>query len=198
MRLANLFADTIDAQTHALDSFARFQDAIRTIGPDLNAISANSNLALPEFNQARGDYTRLLANPQAVRRQPGRHAPRYRPDIDAILTQGDNVVRVLSGSPGRHLQTPSAGRTATREVLEERQPRDAAQRLEVRLDFKNFVAVLRRPEPGVRVAGAAASRAPYSSSPCSRPSSTAADRRLLGLFHPVDQRQPAPEAAGSR
>ena len=60
VQLADVFADTIDAQTHALDSFARFQDAIKTVGPDLNAISANSNLALPEFNQARGDYSRLL------------------------------------------------------------------------------------------------------------------------------------------
>lgn len=95
VQLANLFADTIDAQTHALDSFARFQDAIRTVGPDLNAISANSNLALPEFNQARGDYTRLLTTLKPFADNLADVLRVYRPDIDAILTQGDNVVRVL-------------------------------------------------------------------------------------------------------
>jgi virulence factor Mce-like protein len=95
VRLADLFSDTIDAQTHALDSFARFQDAIKTIGPDLNAISANSNLALPEFNQARDDYTRVLATLKPFADNLADVLRVYRPDIDTILTQGDNVVRVL-------------------------------------------------------------------------------------------------------
>jgi virulence factor Mce-like protein len=95
VRLADLFAGTIDAQTHALDSFARFQDAIRTVGPDLNAISANSNLALPEFNQARGDYSRLLTTLKPFADNLADVLRVYRPDIDTILTQGDNVVRVL-------------------------------------------------------------------------------------------------------
>lgn len=95
VRLADLFSDTIDAQTHALDSFARFQDAIKTVGPDLNAISANSNLALPEFNQARDDYTRLLATLKPFADNLADVLRVYRPDIDTILTQGDNVVRVL-------------------------------------------------------------------------------------------------------
>jgi len=95
VRLADLFSDTIDAQTHALDSFARFQDAIKSVGPDLNAISANSNLALPEFNQARGDYTRVLATLKPFADNLADVLRVYRPDIDTILTQGDNVVRVL-------------------------------------------------------------------------------------------------------
>ncbi|MBV9665929.1 MAG: MCE family protein [Actinobacteria bacterium] len=95
VRLADVFSDTIDAQTRALDSFARFQDAIRTIGPDLNAISANSNLALPEFNQARADYTRVLATLKPFADNLADVLRVYRPDIDTILTQGDNVVRVL-------------------------------------------------------------------------------------------------------
>lgn len=95
VRLADLFSETIDAQTHALDSFARFQDAIKTVGPDLNAISANSNLALPEFNQARGDYTRVLATLKPFADNLADVLRVYRPDIDTILTQGDNVVRVL-------------------------------------------------------------------------------------------------------
>ena len=95
VRLADLFSDTIDAQTHALDSFARFQDAIKSVGPDLNAISANSNLALPEFNQARGDYTRVPATLKPFADNLADVLRVYRPDIDTILTQGDNVVRVL-------------------------------------------------------------------------------------------------------
>jgi virulence factor Mce-like protein len=95
VHLADLFAETIDAQTRALDSFARFQDALRTVGPDLNAISANSNLSLPEFNKARGDYARLLATLTPFSDNLADVLRVYRPDIDTILTQGDNVVRVL-------------------------------------------------------------------------------------------------------
>jgi virulence factor Mce-like protein len=95
MHLADVFADTIDAQTRALDSFARFQDAIRTIGPDLNAISANSNLALPAFNQAKDDYARVLTTLKPFADNLADVLRVYRPDIDAILNQGDNVVRVL-------------------------------------------------------------------------------------------------------
>lgn len=95
VRLADLFSETIDAQTHALDSFARVQDAIKTIGPDLNAISANSNLSLPEFNQARGDYARVLATLKPFADNLADVLRVYRPDIDTILNQGDNVVRVL-------------------------------------------------------------------------------------------------------
>jgi virulence factor Mce-like protein len=94
-RLADLFSSTIDAQMRALDSFARFQEAIRTVGPDLNAISANSNLSLPEFNRTRADFERLLTTLRPFADNLADILRVYRPDIDAILDSGQNVVRVL-------------------------------------------------------------------------------------------------------
>jgi phospholipid/cholesterol/gamma-HCH transport system substrate-binding protein len=95
VRLANVFSDTIVAQEQALDSFNRFQDAIRSVGPDLNAISANSNLALPAFNQARADYARVLTTLKPFADNLADILRVYRPDIDDLLNQGDNVIRVL-------------------------------------------------------------------------------------------------------
>ena len=77
-----LGADTIDAQLRALDSFATFQDAIRSIGPDLNTISANNEIALGEFNANRPGLRAGAVQPAPVRRgprrPPGRHPARHR------------------------------------------------------------------------------------------------------------------------
>ena len=54
------FEQTLDDQLRALRSWRAFQESIRTIGGDLNAIAAHSNEALPTFNQARADFHRAL------------------------------------------------------------------------------------------------------------------------------------------
>lgn len=95
LKLATLFADTIDAQTKALDSWSRFQDAIRTSGSDLNAIAANNNVALPELNKAEADFARALVAVRPLADQLAALLGTYRPDIDALLDRGDNVLRVL-------------------------------------------------------------------------------------------------------
>ena len=187
MHLANVFADTIDAQTRALDSFARFQDAIRTVGPDLNAISANSNLALPAFNQAKDDYARLLTTLKPFADNLADVLRVYRPDIDAILTQGDNVVPGAGGPPGRPVGHHQRPLPLHAQVLQGIQRRHPAQRHEVRL-LQELRALLRRAEPHLRVAGPAATRARV---PQAAPASRVEQRRaarLLGLLQPVGQR----------
>ncbi len=86
---------TLDDQLTALRSFADFQDAGRGVGGDLNAISANNNLALPEFNRARADFERALTSLQGFGDHLADLLQGTRPDLDRILTSGDNVMRVL-------------------------------------------------------------------------------------------------------
>lgn len=87
--------DSLDAQMRALRSAADFQDAIRTVGNDFNTISANNNLALPEFNRARADFERALEALQGFGDHFADLIQGIRPDLDRILTSGDNVMRVL-------------------------------------------------------------------------------------------------------
>lgn len=94
-QLASLLAETIDAQTRALDSWARFQKALEPTGESLNAISANSNVALPELNAAERDFERALATLGPLAADLAELLYVYRPDIDAILVDGDNVIRTL-------------------------------------------------------------------------------------------------------
>ncbi|MFP5327082.1 MAG: MCE family protein, partial [Acidimicrobiia bacterium] len=94
-QLASLLADTIDAQTRALDSWARFQKALEPTGGSLNAIAGNSNVALPELNAAERDFERALATLEPLAADLAELLDVYRPDIDAILVDGDNVIRVL-------------------------------------------------------------------------------------------------------
>ncbi|HEX8580938.1 MAG TPA: MlaD family protein [Acidimicrobiales bacterium] len=91
----DVLADTIDQQLAALDSWAAFQEAIRSIGPDLNAISANSNLSLPEFNAHEADFQRVLTTVKPFADDLADLLATYRPDIDTMLDRGENVVRVL-------------------------------------------------------------------------------------------------------
>ncbi|CAN5606627.1 hypothetical protein BH20ACT2_BH20ACT2_06300 [soil metagenome] len=94
-RATALFADTVDAQLRALDSTAAFFGTIEATGDDLNAIAANNNVALPTFNRARADFERLLVTLRPFADTLGDLLIEYRPEIDTILVEGDNVVRVL-------------------------------------------------------------------------------------------------------
>jgi virulence factor Mce-like protein len=93
--VSNLFADTIDAQTEALDSWAAFQEAIDETGASFNEITANSNEALPEFVAAREDFETLLATLQPFADHLAELLVETRPDIETILEDGANVTRVL-------------------------------------------------------------------------------------------------------
>ncbi len=95
---ADLGADTIDRQLRALDSFATFQDAIRSVGGDLNAISANNEVALGEFNANRAAYERVLAGLRPFAEDLAALLIAIRPDIDTYLEQGDSVVRLLTAN----------------------------------------------------------------------------------------------------
>ncbi len=95
---ADLGADTIDRQLRALDSFAAFQDAIRSIGGDLNQISANNEVALGEFNANREAYGRVLASLRPFAEDLAALLAGTRPDIDTYLEQGDSVVRLLTAN----------------------------------------------------------------------------------------------------
>jgi phospholipid/cholesterol/gamma-HCH transport system substrate-binding protein len=93
--LTGLFNDTIDAQTAALGSWAAFQEAIDETGASFNEISANSNLALPEFVRAREDFEHLLATLQPFADHLTDLLVESRPDIDTMFDAGDNVTRLL-------------------------------------------------------------------------------------------------------
>ena len=95
-----LGADTIDAQLRALDSFATFQDAIRSIGPDLNTISANNEIALGDFNANRPAFERVLSSLRPFAEDLAALLAATRPDIDTYLERGDSVVRLLTANEG--------------------------------------------------------------------------------------------------
>ena len=92
---ASLFNETLDAQLTALDSWSAFQDSIRTIGPDINEIGANNNLALEEFNRAREDFVRALETVRPFADHLADLIIATRPDFDRLMVEGDNVMRVL-------------------------------------------------------------------------------------------------------
>jgi virulence factor Mce-like protein len=90
-----LFADTLEPQLDALESWAEFQDAIRSTGSSFNEISANNELALEEFNANRAAYERVLSSLRPFAEDFASLLQASRPDIDTMLEQGDNVVRLL-------------------------------------------------------------------------------------------------------
>ncbi len=91
-------ADTIEPQLRALDSWSAFQDAIRDVGPDLNAIAANGEVAMSEFNANRDAYERVLASLRPFAEDLADLLEGTRPDIDTYLEQGDSVVRLLTAN----------------------------------------------------------------------------------------------------
>jgi phospholipid/cholesterol/gamma-HCH transport system substrate-binding protein len=94
-QLADLFSTTINAQTNALDAFNRFQAAFTPTASNLNAIAAANNEGLPVFNQAEATYQAFLTSLKPLADHLAQLLSVYRPDINILLGQGDNVVRVL-------------------------------------------------------------------------------------------------------
>jgi phospholipid/cholesterol/gamma-HCH transport system substrate-binding protein len=94
-RLADLFSNTLSAQVNALDAFARFQAAWTPTASNLNAIAAANNVGLPVFNQAEATFQAFLATLKPLSDNLAQLLSTYRPDINILLGQGDNVVRVL-------------------------------------------------------------------------------------------------------
>lgn len=88
--------DTLEAQLRAIDSFARFAREYRDVGPSINAINGNLNELLPTFNAAREDYERLLATIRPLADHLAEFIDVNEADIDALLADGDNIVRVLT------------------------------------------------------------------------------------------------------
>ncbi|HEX6476451.1 MAG TPA: hypothetical protein VF005_04195, partial [Acidimicrobiales bacterium] len=94
-QLADLFSNTINAQVTALDAFSRFQAAFTPTASNLNAIAANNNVGLPVFNQAEATFQSFLTTLKPLADNLAGLLSTYRPDINILLGQGDNVVRVL-------------------------------------------------------------------------------------------------------
>ncbi|HWC40094.1 MAG TPA: MlaD family protein [Acidimicrobiales bacterium] len=94
-QLADLYSNTINAQINALDAFNRFQAAFTPTASNLNAIAAANNKGLPVFNQAEATYQAFLTTLKPLADNLAQLLSTYRPDINILLGQGDNVMRVL-------------------------------------------------------------------------------------------------------
>src|SRR5207302_1437246 len=79
----------------ALDAFNRFQAAFTPTASNLNAIAAANNVGLPVFNQAEATYQAFLTTLKPLADNLAQLLSTYRPDINILLGQGDNVMRVL-------------------------------------------------------------------------------------------------------
>jgi virulence factor Mce-like protein len=99
-QLASLLNNTLSAQENALDSFAQFAQAVAPDANGLNSVSSQVNDALPSFNGEVADYQKLLNSVIPFANDLASLLSTYRPDIDTILTAGDNVSRVLLAQQG--------------------------------------------------------------------------------------------------
>jgi phospholipid/cholesterol/gamma-HCH transport system substrate-binding protein len=94
-QLAGLLDRTLNAQILALDSFARFTNAIAPAAADLNNLNTQINAGLPGFNAEEADYQNLINTLVPFSDRLASLLATYHPDIATILTSGDNVSRVL-------------------------------------------------------------------------------------------------------
>ena len=94
-QLAGLLDRTLNAQILALDSFAKFTQAIAPAAGDLNNLNAQINAGLPSFNAEEADYENLLNTLIPFSNRLAALLSTYHPDIATILASGDNVSRVL-------------------------------------------------------------------------------------------------------
>ena len=99
-QLASLLNSTLSAQEIALDSFARFAQAVAPDATGLNSVSGQVNAALPSFNGEVADYQKLLKSVIPFANDLASLLSTYRPDIDTILSAGGNVSRVLLAQQG--------------------------------------------------------------------------------------------------
>jgi phospholipid/cholesterol/gamma-HCH transport system substrate-binding protein len=94
-QLAGLLDRTVDAQIAALQSFARFTQAVAPAAGDLNDLNAQINAGLPSFNAEESDYENFLNTLVPFSNRLAALLSTYHPDIATILESGDNVSRVL-------------------------------------------------------------------------------------------------------
>ncbi len=94
-QLAGLLDKTLNAQILALDSFAKFTQAIAPAAGDLNNLNTQINAGLPGFNAEEADYENLLNTLIPFSNRLAALLSTYHPDIATILESGDNVSRVL-------------------------------------------------------------------------------------------------------
>jgi virulence factor Mce-like protein len=94
-KLARDLDSSLNAQEVALNSFARFVQAAAPLAGNLNDVSGRVNAALPAFNSEEADYQKFLTAVIPFANDLSSLLTNYRPDIDTILTAGDNVSRVL-------------------------------------------------------------------------------------------------------
>ncbi|MGH9299846.1 MAG: MlaD family protein [Acidimicrobiales bacterium] len=93
--LSSLLARTTTAQLAALDAFTRFNVTIENEGPTFNQLAADGNRTMPLFNAAAHAYQKLLVDLGQFGERFSVLLADYRPEINTILDQGDNVIRVL-------------------------------------------------------------------------------------------------------
>lgn len=94
-QLAGLLDRTLNAQILALDSFAKFTNALAPAAGDLNNLNTQINAGLPGFNAEEADYQNLINTLVPFSDRLASLLATYHPDIATILTSGDNVSRVL-------------------------------------------------------------------------------------------------------
>jgi virulence factor Mce-like protein len=94
-QLAGLLDRTLNAQILALDSFAKFTNAVAPAAADLNNLNTQINAGLPAFNAEEADYQNLVNTLVPFADRLASLLATYHPDIATILTSGDNVSRVL-------------------------------------------------------------------------------------------------------
>lgn len=94
-QLAGLLDRTVNAQILALQSFAKFTQAVAPAAGDLNNLNAQINAGLPAFNAEETDYENLLNTLIPFSNRLAALLSTYHPDIATILESGDNVSRVL-------------------------------------------------------------------------------------------------------
>jgi phospholipid/cholesterol/gamma-HCH transport system substrate-binding protein len=94
-QLAGLLNSTLNSQLNALDSFARFAQAVGPDAASLNNLNAEINAGLPTFNAEEANYEKLLNTLIPFANDLAGLLATYMPDIDTILTSGANVSRVL-------------------------------------------------------------------------------------------------------
>jgi phospholipid/cholesterol/gamma-HCH transport system substrate-binding protein len=94
-QLAGLLDRTLNAQLLALDSFAKFTQAVAPAASDLNNLNAQINAGLPAFNAEESEYEHLLNTLIPFSNRLAALLSTYHPDIVTILESGDNVSRVL-------------------------------------------------------------------------------------------------------
>jgi phospholipid/cholesterol/gamma-HCH transport system substrate-binding protein len=99
-QLAGMLDRTLNAQLIALNSFAKFTQAVAPAAGDLNNLNAQINAGLPAFNAEEADYENLLNTLIPFSNRLATLLSTYHPDIATILESGDNVSRVLLAQQG--------------------------------------------------------------------------------------------------